>query len=62
MYRYTKGLNWRAYLAYIIGIIPNFYGLLNNMGDLAPLAVTRLYYFAYPIGLVVSFVVYWTFV
>lgn len=58
-YYYQGGWNWRAYAAYVIGIIPNFYGFLNNMGVEAPLGVTRAYYFAYPIGLFVSFMVYW---
>ncbi|KAI9641194.1 hypothetical protein NHQ30_009994 [Ciborinia camelliae] len=58
-YHYTGGWNWRAYAAYVIGIVPNFYGFLNNMGVRAPLGVTRAYYFAYPIGLLVSFLVYW---
>ncbi|KAL3422402.1 permease C29B12.14c [Phlyctema vagabunda] len=59
VYHYTGGWNWRAYLAYIIGIIPNFYGFLNNMGVSAPLGITKAYYFAYPIGLFVSFFTYW---
>lgn len=59
VYHYTGGWNWRAYCAYVIGIIPNFYGFLNNMGVKAPIAVTRMYYFAYPIGLFISFFVYW---
>ncbi|KAH8821463.1 permease for cytosine/purines, uracil, thiamine, allantoin-domain-containing protein [Xylogone sp. PMI_703] len=59
VYHYIGGWNWRAYVAYIIGIIPNFYGFLNNMGVSAPLGVTKAYYFAYPIGLFLSFFVYW---
>ncbi|RFU32232.1 hypothetical protein B7463_g4134, partial [Scytalidium lignicola] len=59
VYHYIGGWNWRAYAAYIIGIIPNFYGFLNNMGVSAPLGVTQAYYFAYPIGLFLSFFVYW---
>ncbi len=59
VYHYSHGWNWRAYLAYVIGIIPNFYGFLNNMGVSAPAGVTKAYYFAYPIGLFVSFGVYW---
>lgn len=43
----------------IIGIIPNFYGFLNNMGVAAPIGVTRAYYFAYEIGIILSFAVYW---
>ncbi|KAK0115914.1 hypothetical protein ONS95_012956 [Cadophora gregata] len=59
VYYYTGGWNWRAYVAYIVGIIPNFYGFLNNMGVSAPAGVTKAYYFAYPIGLFVSFFTYW---
>jgi len=36
---------------YIIGIIPNFYGFLNNMGISAPVGITRFSYFAYLVGL-----------
>lgn len=59
MYYYTHGWNWRAYAAYVIGIAPNFYGFLNNMGVSAPLGVTRAYYVAYEIGVCLSFFVYW---
>jgi NCS1 family nucleobase:cation symporter-1 len=59
VYRYFHGWNWRAYLAYLIGIAPNFYGFLNNMGVVAPVGVTKAYYFAYEIGLFISFCTYW---
>jgi NCS1 family nucleobase:cation symporter-1 len=59
VYHYFHGWNWRAYLAYFVGIAPNFYGFLNNMGVSAPAGVTKAYYFAYEIGIVASFVVYW---
>ncbi|KAL8418025.1 hypothetical protein RB594_001581 [Gaeumannomyces avenae] len=58
-YYYRHGWNWRAYAAYIIGIAPNLYGFLNNMGVKAPVGVTRFYYFAYWVGLFVSGGVYW---
>ena len=58
-YHYTGGWNVRAYIAYVIGIIPNFYGFLNNMGVSAPTGVTRFYYFAYWVGLFVSGAVFW---
>jgi NCS1 family nucleobase:cation symporter-1 len=54
VYHYFHGWNWRAYLAYVIGITPNFYEFLNNMGVNAPAGITK----AYPIGLAVSFAVY----
>jgi hypothetical protein len=37
VYHYIGGWNLRAYLAYIIGIIPNFHGFLNNMCASAPI-------------------------
>ena len=37
VYHYIGGWNLRAYIAYIIGIIPNFYGFLNNMCVSAPI-------------------------
>lgn len=43
----------------VVGIIPNFYGFLNNMGVSAPAGVTKAYYFAYEIGLFLSFFTYW---
>ncbi|KAK9342067.1 permease for cytosine/purines, uracil, thiamine, allantoin-domain-containing protein [Lipomyces starkeyi] len=58
-YYFYHGWNFRAYIAYIIGVIPNFYGFLNNMGVGAPISVTRFYYFAYWVGLIVSAGVYW---
>lgn len=58
-YYYSKGWNIRAYVAYVVGVVPNFYGFLNNMGVDAPVGVTRFYYFAYWVGLFVSGGVYW---
>ena len=53
-YEFIGGWNWRAYVAYVIAIIPNFSGFLGNMGVAMPLRITRFYYFAYPFGLVLS--------
>jgi NCS1 family nucleobase:cation symporter-1 len=58
-YYYFHGWNIRAYVAYIIGIVPNFYGFLHNMGVWAPIDVTRFYYFAYPIGVGLSVFAFW---
>jgi NCS1 family nucleobase:cation symporter-1 len=59
VYHYFHGWNWRAYLAYVVGIAPNFYGFLNNMGVSAPMGVSKAYYFAYEIGLIAAFLTYW---
>jgi NCS1 family nucleobase:cation symporter-1 len=58
-YYYSKGWNYRAYIAYIIGIAPNFYGFLGVFGVDVTTPATRMYYFAYPMGLVLSFCSYW---
>lgn len=58
-YHYFHGWNIRAYIAYILGVIPKFYGFLNNMGVHAPIGVTRFYYFAYWVGLFVSGGSFW---
>lgn len=58
-YYFTKGWNIRAYVAYVLAIAPNFAGFLGNMGVSMPMGVTRAYYMAYPIGLIVSFVTFW---
>jgi nucleobase:cation symporter-1, NCS1 family len=57
-YWYSGGWNYRAYLPYAVGIAPNFYGFLGVFGVNVTTGVTRFYYFAYPVGLVVSFFVY----
>lgn len=58
-YYYFHGFNWRAYLAYVLGIIPNFYGFLGNIGVSITDAGAKFYYFAFPVGVIVSFLSYW---
>jgi NCS1 family nucleobase:cation symporter-1 len=58
-YYYTKGWNIRAYIAYIIPVAVNFAGFLGNMGVQMPIGITRFYYFAYPVGIALSFGIFW---
>lgn len=45
---YTYGINWRAVVAYLVGIGINFAGFLNNMGKLdVSIGVQRSFYFAF---------------
>jgi nucleobase:cation symporter-1, NCS1 family len=58
-YYYTYGWNWRAYAAYIAGIVPCFPGFLHACGlESIPLGAQRLYVFALPVGIVTAGVVY----
>lgn len=59
VYYYSYGFNWRAYAAYIIGIAPNFYGFLGNLGVKITKAGVRFYYFSFPVGIFVSLMTYW---
>lgn len=59
MYWYRAGINWRAYAAYLIGIIPCLPGFLYQVGVKSiPLGARRLYVFALPVGIIVSAVAY----
>ncbi|KAH7305523.1 NCS1 nucleoside transporter [Stachybotrys elegans] len=58
-YYYTRGWNIRAYVAYVVGIAPNFYGFLHNLGVAAPLGIERFYYFAYWVALFLAGGLYW---
>lgn len=55
LYWYDKGWNWRAYVAYVVGIVPCFPGFLYQCGvKSVPLGAQRLYIFALPVGIIVS--------
>lgn len=58
-YWYSSGWNYRTYIAYIVGIVPNFYGFLGVFGIHVTTSATRMYYFAYPMGLALSFGTYY---
>jgi NCS1 family nucleobase:cation symporter-1 len=59
IYYYSRGWNYRAYIAYVVGIVPNFYGFLGVFGVPITDGATKMYYFAYPVGLILSFTTYW---
>ncbi|KAF7554427.1 hypothetical protein G7Z17_g2889 [Cylindrodendrum hubeiense] len=59
LYWYHGGVNWRAYAAYVIGIIPCLPGFLFQVGVKSiPLGARRLYVFALPVGIIVSAITY----
>lgn len=58
-YMYNKyGTNWRALIAYIIGIVPNFTGFLGSLDVSVPIGAMKVYYLNYFIGYLVSALVY----
>ena len=64
-YYYSKGFNWRAFAAYLIGIAPNMPGFINAVvtagGAPAPISeiATKIYAFSWFTGVAISMAVYW---
>ncbi|KAJ8463928.1 hypothetical protein ONZ51_g9927 [Trametes cubensis] len=59
-YWYTYGINFRAYAAYIAGILINVVGFAGATGRTVPLAATRIYEMSFFTGFGVSALVYWS--
>ncbi|EIN08478.1 NCS1 nucleoside transporter family [Punctularia strigosozonata HHB-11173 SS5] len=57
-YWYTGGVNFRAYAAYIAGIVINVVGFAGATGRSVPLAATRIYELSFFTGFGVSAVIY----
>ncbi|CAK7227274.1 hypothetical protein SEUCBS140593_006522 [Sporothrix eucalyptigena] len=60
-YYFWRGVNWRAFAAYVLGVAPNFYGFLGQMGVSVPTSVTHLQYFSCILGIGVSFIFFLAF-
>ncbi|KAJ7267010.1 permease for cytosine/purines, uracil, thiamine, allantoin-domain-containing protein [Mycena haematopus] len=58
-YWYTYGINFRAYAAYIAGILINVVGFAGATGRTVPLAATRIYEMSFFTGFGVSALTYW---
>jgi len=58
-YWYTYGINFRAYAAYIAGILINVVGFAGATGRTVPLAAIRIYDLSFFTGFGVSALVYW---
>ncbi|KAF8709220.1 Permease for cytosine/purines, uracil, thiamine, allantoin, partial [Rhizoctonia solani] len=58
-YWYTLGINPKAYVAYISGILINVVGFAGAAGQTVPLAATRIYQMAFFTGFGVSSIIYY---
>ncbi|CAF1496109.1 unnamed protein product, partial [Adineta ricciae] len=54
LYYYTYGINWRAYIAYIAGILINILGFINAIGVSVPSIITKMYQLNFFLGMIVS--------
>ncbi|SCU95151.1 LADA_0G13850g1_1 [Lachancea dasiensis] len=60
MYGNRFGVNWRALVAYLCGLVPNMPGFVGTVGDniYVPMGAIKLYYLNYLIGFLVSFLIF----
>ncbi|KUI55940.1 Uracil permease [Cytospora mali] len=59
-YYFTYGVHWRAYVAYIAGILINVVGFAGAIGRDVPIGATYIYNLNYFCGFIISAAVYWT--
>jgi NCS1 family nucleobase:cation symporter-1 len=59
-YYYRCGINWRAYAAYIAGILINVVGFAGAIGDKVPIGTTYIYNINFFAGFVISSGAYYT--
>jgi NCS1 family nucleobase:cation symporter-1 len=58
-YYFTFGVHWRAYAAYIAGILINVVGFAGAIGRKVPIGATRIYDLNFFAGFIVSGGMYW---
>ncbi|KAH7150481.1 permease for cytosine/purines, uracil, thiamine, allantoin-domain-containing protein [Dactylonectria estremocensis] len=58
-YYYSFGINWRAYVAYISGILINVVGFAGAIGRDVPVGATYIYNFNYFFGFGIACGMYW---
>lgn len=58
-YYYWKGINWRAYVAYIAGIVINVVGFAGQCGATIPDSAEKMYQLNFFLGLIVAGGVYY---
>jgi nucleobase:cation symporter-1, NCS1 family len=58
-YYYTLGINWRAYAAYISGILINVVGFAGAIGHKVPVGATYIYNFNFFGGFIIASTMYW---
>jgi NCS1 family nucleobase:cation symporter-1 len=58
-YYFTLGFNWRAYAAYIAGILINVVGFAGAIGRQVPIGATYIYNLNYFCGFIIAAGMYW---
>lgn len=58
-YFFSYGIHWRAYVAYVAGILMNIIGFLGACGWKVPEMAERIYNFNFFGGFIISALIYW---
>jgi NCS1 family nucleobase:cation symporter-1 len=60
IFYYYHGINWRSFVSWTVGFASQLPGFANAVNERihVPVACTRLYYLAYPLGFVISFLLH----
>lgn len=60
IYYYWAGINWRAFVAWVVGFTPQLPGFVASVNPsvVVPIGCTHLYYLAFPLGFAISFTLY----
>lgn len=63
IYYFYHGFNWRSFVAWVVGFAPQLPGFVAdvNTSVTIPMASTRMFNLAFPLGFAISFFVYWGF-
>lgn len=61
IFYYMYGVNWRAFVSWVVGWASQLPGFIHAVNEkiLVPMGSTYLYYLAFPLGFVISFLVHW---
>jgi len=59
VYYFTLGVNWRAYIAYIAGILINVVGFAGAVGARVSTATENMYHLNFYLGFIVSSLMYY---
>ena len=60
IYWFTRGINFRAYISWILGFAPAIGGMASvDANNSIPIGLTRTFYTGFIVGYAISFLIHW---
>ena len=60
IYWFTRGINFRAYISWILGFAPAIGGMASvDQDNSIPIGLTRTFYTGFIVGYAISFLIHW---